>query len=159
MELTNEFFDLKFVSPISFPPLMYSHLICFAGQVTIQRTLFPFRKGIEKLHQASSVPATMEVMCSGGSWRFLEDDHGAPLRDGFKCFSFLFGNPVFQNQLELSPLRVFDSSIAYSDSNSDSDSNGSPPRRPHIYSEIMTGNWAWEVQVMFSRVGNYLIFF
>ncbi len=104
-------------------------------------------------HSTKELRSRIELLPSPPRWKSCEVEvpGGSSkksmellFRDGFECFSFLFGNPIFQDQLELSPRRVFDSAVTCSDS----DSDGSTPQHPRVYSEIMTGNWPWEVQVM-----------
>lgn len=52
-------------------------------------------------------------------------------RDGLECFRFLFGNPLFADQIDYAPRRV------YSDDS----------RREHLYNELMTADRAWHLQV------------
>lgn len=92
-------------------------------------------------------------------------------RDGFECFSFLFGNPIFQGQLDLSPQRVSRKTGEEEDHGGEGgegdtadgaaevdcgregdgeESSGqttSTSKSDRIYSEIMTGDWAWTTQV------------
>jgi hypothetical protein len=55
-------------------------------------------------------------------------------RDGLEVFKFLFGNPVYKGFMSYEPCKV------YTDKG----------RQKRIYSDIMTGDWAWECQVYIS---------
>lgn len=52
-------------------------------------------------------------------------------RDGFECFKFLFRNPIFQGNFDVAPTQEFPDA----------------EKKTRIYTEIMTGNRAWEIQV------------
>jgi hypothetical protein len=54
-------------------------------------------------------------------------------RDGLEVFKFLFGNPVYEAFMSYEPIKVYNN------------------RRmdKQIYTDIMTGDWAWECQVLF----------
>ena len=52
-------------------------------------------------------------------------------RPALDCFKFLFGNPLFANHMDLVPRRE------YTDGN----------KTERLYSEIMTGDRAWALQV------------
>ena len=52
-------------------------------------------------------------------------------RDGLECFKFLFGNPLFSDQMEYTPRREFTSD----------------ERPERLYNEMMTGDLAWSLQV------------
>jgi hypothetical protein len=52
-------------------------------------------------------------------------------RDGLEVFKYLFGNPVYKNFMSYEPIKIY--------------TNKRKEKR--IYTEMMTGNWAWESQV------------
>lgn len=52
-------------------------------------------------------------------------------RDALDCVEYLFGNPLFTDQIDFSPVRL------YRDAE----------RTIRVYTEWMTGNTAWEMQV------------
>lgn len=52
-------------------------------------------------------------------------------RDTMKCVEFLFGNPIFARDMEYSPKRVWKTA----------------ERLEQIYGEMMSGDWAWDIQV------------
>ena len=56
-------------------------------------------------------------------------------RDGMECFKFLFGNPLFSNNMEYTPRREFTSD----------------ERPERLYNEMMTGDLAWNLQVGVSQ--------
>ena len=70
----------------------------------------------------------VEVSIEGGT---TKDPLTLYYRDGLECFKFLFGNPLFVDYMEYIPRREF--------------TTGDKPER--LYSEIMTGNRAWSLQV------------
>jgi len=52
-------------------------------------------------------------------------------RDALDCVEYLFGNPIFANKLDFRPVRLY----------------RNIERTIRIYTEWMTGNIAWEMQV------------
>ena len=56
-------------------------------------------------------------------------------RDALECFKFLFGNPLFSNNMEYTPRREFTSD----------------ERPERLYNEMMTGDLAWNLQVGVSQ--------
>ena len=52
-------------------------------------------------------------------------------RDALDCVEYLFGNPLFAEQMDFSPVRVYHDA----------------EQTIRIYSEWMTGNAAWDMQV------------
>ena len=58
-------------------------------------------------------------------------------RDGLECFRYLFSHPIFQGCMDFAPRRVWTSE----------------DRTSRLYSEIMTGDFAWRVQVWTRFVG------
>ena len=52
-------------------------------------------------------------------------------RDALECFEYLFGSPMFHEKMEFVPRKVWLNS----------------QKEERLYSEIMTGDMAWEVQV------------
>lgn len=62
---------------------------------------------------------------------FTKDPMKFHYRDGLECFKFLFGNPLFSDQMEYTPRREFTSD--------------EQPER--LYNEMMTGDLAWSLQV------------
>ena len=52
-------------------------------------------------------------------------------RDALKCVEYLFGNPVFAHRVDFCPTRLYRNS----------------ERTIRVYTEWMTGNAAWEMQV------------
>jgi hypothetical protein len=54
-------------------------------------------------------------------------------RDSLELFKFLFGNPVYEGFMSYEPYRLY--------------TNNRKEKR--IYTEMMTGDWAWECQVYF----------
>lgn len=55
-------------------------------------------------------------------------------RDGLECFRFLFGNPVYSGHMEFHPRRTW----------------SSDSKQERLYSEIMTGDLPWRIQVSLS---------
>jgi hypothetical protein len=55
-------------------------------------------------------------------------------RDALDCVEYLFGNPLFGDKMDFCPVRL------YSDAE----------RTIRMYTEWMTGNAAWEMQVSFN---------
>ena len=60
-------------------------------------------------------------------------------RDALECVEYLFGNPVFADHIDFCPVRL------YRDSE----------RTIRMYSEWMTGNTAWEMQVCIRISSNF----
>ena len=96
---------------------------------------FSFRSAQEMRARVESLPSPprwkeTEVAVHGGQTK-------KPLtlyyRDTFECFSFLFGNPIFRDHMEYVPRKE------YTDEN----------KLERLYNEAMTGNKAWELQVLF----------
>ena len=52
-------------------------------------------------------------------------------RDGLEVFKHIFGNPEFRNSMSFIPQKIY--------SNHD--------KEIRIYTEMFTGDWAWEAQV------------
>ena len=52
-------------------------------------------------------------------------------RDGLEVFRHIFGNPEFKNSMSFIPQKIYSSS----------------EKDTGIYTEIFTGDWAWEAQV------------
>ena len=52
-------------------------------------------------------------------------------RDGLECFRFLFTNPTYSDYIDYCPQRVWESA----------------EKKTRLFSEMMTGNMVWEVQV------------
>ena len=52
-------------------------------------------------------------------------------RDALDCVEYLFGNPLFANRMDFSPTRLYHN----------------VEQTIRIYTEWMTGNAAWEMQV------------
>ena len=82
----------------------------------------------------------IEVLPSPPSWKevVVSVDGGTtkdPLilyyRDGGECFECLFGDPCYENDMDFGPRRVFTVGEV----------------RERLYSEIMTGDMAWNLQV------------
>ena len=92
------------------------------------RSAQELRSRIEILPQ-TPVWMSCEVSVPGGS---TKDPLRLVYRDGLECFSFLFGNPLFVNHMDYSPRRV------WVDDNMES----------RIYDEPMTGDFAWNLQVL-----------
>jgi hypothetical protein len=52
-------------------------------------------------------------------------------RDGLEVFKFLFGNPVYEGFMTYEPYKVY----------------ASQRKEKRIYTDLMSGDWAWECQV------------
>jgi hypothetical protein len=52
-------------------------------------------------------------------------------RDVLECVQYLFGNPKFRDSMIYSPYRLFEDQ----------------EKKIQIYDEIMSGDWAWNIQV------------
>lgn len=74
-----------------------------------------------------------EVKVRGGSTKLPMTLY---YRDGLECFEFLFGNPLFRDQMDYKPRREYSGT----------------DKSERLYNEIMTGDKAWALQ---ARVINY----
>jgi hypothetical protein len=52
-------------------------------------------------------------------------------RDGLEVFKFLFGNPVYERFMVYEPYKVY----------------ADKEKEKRLYTEMMSGEWAWECQV------------
>lgn len=52
-------------------------------------------------------------------------------RDGLECFEFLFGNPLYFGHCDVAPKRVWTDE----------------ERKERLFTEMMTGDMAWDIQV------------
>jgi hypothetical protein len=89
---------------------------------------------------AKELRSRIELLPSGPQWLVQDvqipgdpSSMDLPLyyRDGLEVFKFLFGNPVYARFMSYEPCKV------YCDKQ----------KGKRIYTEIMTGDWAWECQV------------
>ena len=71
--------------------------------------------------------AEVEVEVPGGT---TDEPIQLFYRDGLECFQFLFSNPIYAEHMDYHPKRAW----------TDGD------RSERVYTEIMTGDLAWEVQ-------------
>lgn len=55
-------------------------------------------------------------------------------RDALDCVEYLFGNPLFANRIDFSPVRLYHDS----------------EQKIRVYTEWMTGDAAWKMQVCLS---------
>jgi hypothetical protein len=90
---------------------------------------------------AKELRSRVELLPSGPQWLMQTvqvpgDNTSTDLtlfyRDGLEVFKFLFGNPVYQGFMSYEPVKL------YADQR----------REKRIYGDIMTGDWAWECQVL-----------
>ena len=52
-------------------------------------------------------------------------------RDGLECFKFLFSNPIYANDMDYCPRKLWTTE----------------ERTARVYTEIMTGDLVWDIQV------------
>lgn len=107
-----------------------THLSSKVKQLNLSfRSAADLRNRIELLPK---VPAwkTVEVKVPGGTTK-------KPLkfqfRDGKECFEFLFGHPRYNGRIDFCPKKVW--------------LKEQPKRKSRLYSEILTGDLPWEIQV------------
>jgi hypothetical protein len=91
-------------------------------------------------NSAKELRSRIELLPSGPQWlmQTVQVPGGATstdltlyYRDGLEVFKFLFGNPVYEQFMIYEPSKV------YTDKKKEN----------QVFSELMTGNWAWECQV------------
>ena len=71
-----------------------------------------------------------EVTIEGGT---TKDPIILYYRDGLECFKYLFSHPIFQGCMDFAPQHHWDSE----------------ERSTRLYSDIMTGDFVWDIQVRF----------
>ena len=103
-------------------------------------TLIKIHGIVPSFRTARELHSRIEILPSPPRWKacMVEVPGGrtrAPIkflfRDGVQCFSFLFGNPIFKDNMEYAPRRVWEDETKTS----------------RLYSETMTGDLPWELQV------------
>jgi hypothetical protein len=93
-------------------------------------------------HTAKDLRSRIEILPAVPEWKFKNvtlTGHATkePMllfyRDTLDCVEYLFGNPKFANQMDFCPVRLY----------------RDVERTIRVYTEWMTGNAAWEMQVSF----------
>jgi hypothetical protein len=89
---------------------------------------------------AKELRSRVELLPSGPQW-LMQNIHvpGAATytdltlyyRDGLEVFKFLFGNPVYEGFMTYEPYKVYTNQT----------------KQKRVYTEMMSGDWAWECQV------------
>jgi hypothetical protein len=89
---------------------------------------------------AKELRSRVELLPSGPQWLMQNIEvpggvHSTGLtlyyRDGLEVFKFLFGNPVYQEFMSYEPCKIYTDKA----------------KQNRTYTDIMTGDWAWEYQV------------
>jgi hypothetical protein len=89
---------------------------------------------------AKDLRSRVELLPSGPEWLMqsikvpggtTSTDLTLYYRDGLEVFKFLFGNPEYEGFMSYEPYKVYTCQR----------------KEKRIYTEMMTGDWAWECQV------------
>jgi hypothetical protein len=127
MNLINQFLRLELVCVTVYSP------------VFIAQPFYQVRHLSLSFNTAKELRARVEQLPSGPPWmaKPLQDIHPtkSPVtfyyRDPLKCIQSLLQNPLLVNELEFAPYRVYQSA----------------EKAVRVYSEWMSGDHAWEMQV------------
>ena len=123
-------------------PLMYISLALLNGKMKIQIKCLPI-----SFRTAKQLRGLIELLPSGPKWQYHVMKTAIPTkspvrlfyRDSVECLEALFEHPLFHDKLDLVPRRVYRSA----------------ERLVRVYSEWMTGDVAWDIQVRPLSAGEF----
>ena len=129
MQKTDEFLRLRLVIKSLVPPTLCTDPTC----VQIKQAGVTFHTAKDLRNRVEMLPGAPEwkskpVSLTGNA---TKEPTFLFYRDALDCVEYLFGNPIFSNGIDFCPVRLYRNS----------------ERTIRTYTEWMTGNAAWEMQV------------